>query len=300
MPSYPVELSAGNIHWCEVKKLRLLLWKIFRRFPDKVIEAPYHFSFVVLKLFFKIAIPGSTVGYRNSLRFSCIEPFFSDLDITLICEEQFRTKALNNYRKAQKIIPLLGELNLYSRNNFESARADCNSFERDRDPLLGLNSLAPATASKAEKFVFAFRMLDADWDTLRDRPLTRQRKWACHFNCLGYLPLKYYDHDSVLRFMLCEIQAQDEVARVIKFRNRLAVDKTILLSADRVHPIIQTLFFNHLCYLVPSANLSLLQKEIISAQARWEFWAMEVSRRSGDDKQIEHHLANVAKFLKYF
>lgn len=283
----------------KMKKLRLLLWKISRSLPEALIEAPYRFSFSLLSFYFKTTVPNCKIGYRNSLRYACIEPFFSDLDITIICDEQHRTKVLNRYEIAKKLNPLLGELNFYSHSGLKAAEANCNPFERDRDPLLNLDgSVARVSGSKAEKFVFAFRMLDGDWNTLRDRPSTRQKKWNCHFTALGYPLMKYYDHDSVLKFLLGEINAQDEMARVIRFRNRLSVDKEITQFDDLNHPVIQTLFFNHLCYLKPSPHLLPEHKEIIAAQACWEFWAMEVIRGTRDDKPIQHQLGIVTTFLQ--
>ena len=272
-----------------MKNIRLLLWSVFRNLPNAVNEAPYHLSFWLLRLFLN-----RKIGYRNSLRYSCIEPFFSDLDITLVCEERFRSQALRKYQMAKKFLPLLGELNLYSIENFEVARANCNPFERDRDPLL--QATFPALRSKAEKFVFAFRMLDADWDTLQSRPATRQRKWNCHFTCLGYPLMSYYDHDSVLKFLLSEIEAEHELSRVLHFKKRFAVNKATHTFGDHTHPVLQTVFFNHLCYTEPSADLSPLQMEVIAAQGRWEFWAAEITRAPHEDKQP--HLGNVTKFLK--
>jgi hypothetical protein len=265
--------------------------------PYRIIEAPYLAAFYFLNLVYKISITGCKVGYRNSVAFSCVEPFFSDLDITVICTDKQRSKAKKLFQALKRLIPWLGELNLYSAENLQEAVKVCNTYEMRRDPLLAKKFSSAQDAGKAEKFVFAFRMLNADWNTLNGRPATRQKKWSFHFGELGYAEMKEYSHRDVLSFLLKEIGAEDHLEKILEFKEILSSTNRTPHFTEVSNPVIQALYFNNVCYVPPSPSLTQLQKEIILAQAKWEIWAMEVTRDAKPQIQVVHHINNIHKFL---
>jgi hypothetical protein len=128
---------------------------------------------------------GTEVWARNSYRLGNWIPFQSDVDLSLWMPHEPDTQAIQNIRSThaavKKLLPVLGEMNLYVADDRKWTELLINRFELDRDPQLSEKILAHgAVGARFEAAAFLLRMLESDIARVLHRPQGRQAKWAVH------------------------------------------------------------------------------------------------------------------------
>jgi hypothetical protein len=267
--------------------MRYWLWRISRWLPRSLQVAPYRLSYGVLRWAFRDS--GLTLSARNSYVSGRLEPFMSDLDLTVIAPKERRQDVLRRISAWRRVLRLLGELNLYSSESLPEALKLMNPVERSRDPLL-----APAEKpTLAQQLVFISRMLEADWQGLGRRTEARQRKWRGHFEDLGWRVPPIVTRELVLdRIASCLDRPREAVEVVSRFLER---SSPIHDFPENRHPVLQALLFHRVCFLAPAESLTPLEWEIISEQTRWEKWAL-YAVPSSDSEQVARHVENMDRF----
>ncbi len=159
--------------------LRIYINKITPYFVGKII---YKSAYELLRLLF--ISRKHSIWCRNSYKQNYWKFLLSDIDITIyahkkISNKQLRTLA-NRYFIIKKFIPILGELNLYSKDTLSFFWPIANPYEISRDP--SLKKISPDLFKDTEhKIVFLLRMLESDYLNLVLNFKHRKDKWQKHF-----------------------------------------------------------------------------------------------------------------------
>ena len=280
--------------------MRLELWKAARFLPQTIQELPYRICYFLLSYAFSNRMTKVTVGFRNSLALSRIEPFLSDLDVTLICDLSERQAAIRLFLRVKSLLPVIGELNIYARESLPRVASQMNHCERARDPLIQQfrsELKLQADHIQAEQTVFLARMLEADWYGLLERPQTRRQKWHGHFKDLGITVPRLIDRDSILSALLVRAGFAISAEIVTSFVDYCQSKESLHLFPHVGHPAIQTLFFHRVCFTVPHTDLRERDWLVIDAQKKWEAWALH-SVPNLDFESLKLHKMNMNQFTK--
>lgn len=157
--------------------------KILQILPNKVGSIPYHLTYMIVK----VIVGGNSykIWSRNSYKFKKLEPGISDIDFTLLVENKEEVPAIvSKKRSLQKLIPIIGEMNIYDKKDLYFISKVINHFEKLRDPNLA-NLLPHSNESQIDKLIFLTRMLESDIQNLNERPKQRLNKWNYHFKHLA-------------------------------------------------------------------------------------------------------------------
>lgn len=176
-----------------------------KNFARKIIaifgRAPYTLMANAMGVLVKAIGVKADIWPRNSYALRTLEPGYSDLDFTLYLKNNNNTKGLKNfthlYQKLNKIIPLLGEINIYTPSTIEFIAQKHNGLELARDPKLCQIADVKKNISAAEASVFLFRMMELDIHNLKERPERRVKKWKAHIEAVDQLMTEYKLTDFV-------------------------------------------------------------------------------------------------------
>ena len=149
-------------------------------------QTPYLLIYKFIKLVGASLLPTATISARNSFALGYLEPGWSDIDLSLRLPEKFSQNNfeifLKTYHRVQKILPLLGELNVYSPQRLEFILKYHNPFELSRNPDLTVELKFNRTANKAHGAVFLLRQCEKDMKNLSTSPMSRTKKWQYHWD----------------------------------------------------------------------------------------------------------------------
>lgn len=168
-----------------MKVLSFFLKNILALIPFRIARIPYaltyHFAL------WGIGISRSSLWPRNSYYFERIVMFVSDLDLTLLLNKgsSLNTQTKRKIMRTQKLLPLLGELNIVHEEMIPKYASLLPILELKRDPiLLRTLQLSLREAEEGEKFFFLWRMLWSDRKNLRVHLQMRKKKWTFHLESL--------------------------------------------------------------------------------------------------------------------
>ncbi len=155
--------------------------------PRGVALFPYIMGLFFVRLLFKLLFgPTTKIWDRNSVRARTFVFGVSDLDITVFSDRElpapFLCKALT---LSKRVLPFLGEANVYCAVGLKALVTRMNTFELRRDPVFEALTKAARSEDRIEKLVFLQRMFFSDALTLGDGPLLRQKKWRHHLELTG-------------------------------------------------------------------------------------------------------------------
>jgi hypothetical protein len=166
------------------RKKILLFFYLLNYLPYVVRSLPYYLCFYIVKLRF-IDLP-MKVWFRNSLYFKNIIFLISDIDLTFyfkIRPSKLQLKKIKKrYEILKKFLPILGEINIYYKEDVVRFFDLANKYEIDRDPkLIERLDLKIKGRGDAEKIAFITRMFESDVKNIRDFFKLRRKKWNFHF-----------------------------------------------------------------------------------------------------------------------
>jgi len=145
-------------------------------------EAPYQMSFAFCKILAAIFIPKAELKARNSFALGYLQPGFSDLDLSLFLPVKFSKFGLRLFLQAhsfaRRLLPLFGEMNVYSADSIALLSRLHNPFELKRNPALAHTGRQVQTAHAA---AFVLRQLKSDYHNLKKNPEYRMKKWLYHW-----------------------------------------------------------------------------------------------------------------------
>lgn len=129
---------------------------------------------------------------RNSYRHKRIVPGISDIDFTILYSAQIEPSRLHQflafYQKLKKIIPILGEINVYQKEMLYLTERWINPYELRRDP--GLQTFLTAYPENSfNLFTYLLRMLESDAKYLKLNLKSRLKKWNFHLEETNQNPL---------------------------------------------------------------------------------------------------------------
>ena len=128
---------------------------------------------------------------RNSFYFNIINPGISDIDFTFFSTTK---KGIDDYNKKicklgslKSLFPIIGEVNIYQKEDLILYKACGNYFELKRDPNLFyyINRDWDNNRIKQDALVFILRALWSDYLYLREFPYNRLHKWNFIFSSIN-------------------------------------------------------------------------------------------------------------------
>jgi hypothetical protein len=270
--------------------------------PRQVALIPYQTGLLLLKLIFQFGL-GIHVWNRNSTRNGSFIFGISDLDITLVYDGRVSVEFIHSALKTlKKIVPFLGEVNLYQANHLSVILSKMNSFELMRDPELISKYKQHKRPSLGERFVFIQRMLFSDAHSLNADPLYRQLKWQNHLKLINFEfkgeLIDFYSMITVLKELsqntprLCEsIQNWSEKV----FENNFDVYRTNLGEGFGIFAPHCKLWFQSFEDVSYLKSLTKIELEIFLAQIDWEICGIYSQKYHLPRSQFQYHLEMLLK-----
>jgi hypothetical protein len=120
---------------------------------------------------------------RHSLYFNNINPGISDIDLTLIVSDDdfYPEKLIEIHqfmKKIKKILPVIGEANIYTNGLIDEYSMYFNYFELSRDPILKKRCRKKENRNfQTEGLVFFLRGLYSDIEKIKEFNKLRLKKW---------------------------------------------------------------------------------------------------------------------------
>jgi len=156
--------------------------------PKKLGYLPYNIALSLLSALSALPIWKSRfqIWPRNSFALGTLVPLVSDLDLTVWFEETpLRSNILQlrrNLNAFKLLFPMLGEVNLYVKEEVISFINCANFYELNRDPSLYARFSNQGSRDHfGDASVLLFRCLESDISNLYHHPQLRQNKWHDHF-----------------------------------------------------------------------------------------------------------------------
>lgn len=155
---------------------------IFGKFPYKIIH------WLILRVFYDEKL-GIRVWSRNSFELNYLEPGFSDLDLTVFCDNSENKdaayKTLKRIENLKRFIPLIGEVNFYLASEIHKYEKHFNFFELARDPQLVAKLSITSKNILIEAIVFILKQLEGDIEMLHKCQEKRIKKWTFIYNLIN-------------------------------------------------------------------------------------------------------------------
>ncbi|MCK5073158.1 MAG: hypothetical protein KAQ98_06995 [Bacteriovoracaceae bacterium] len=258
--------------------------------PYWIQTIPYHIGLIAVKIFYwRFPV---NIWSRNSLRLKNIVCALSDLDLTFYFHGDFNPfKVVKRYSKLKKIIPFLGEINLYSYTDATDFIPFINRYEFLRDPhLLNLHSTKLRQKDIYQKIVFLCKNLEADQNNLRTIPDYRIKKWNHHLSLLNIKFPHPLSFDNLIEVLITELNSI-EIDAGNFIRNLFSVDSRIHKNLEVPYGKIENKRNFILIYpfrwigisychenlkhdLKSIGRLSTHESELLQEQIRWEIWGL--------------------------
>jgi len=270
--------------------------------PRALALIPYQSALLLLKLIFEFGL-GVRVWNRNSTRSGGFIFGISDLDITLVHDGRVSIDFIRFVLTTlKKIIPFLGEANLYQADHLAKILPRMNCFELMRDPELQSRFLVKKDFNLGEKFVFIQRMLFSDAYSLKEHPLYRQLKWRNHFKLINYdFKGGVIDFQIVVNILKELSQNTPRICRSIDnwcenvFKDDLDIYRTDLGEGFGIFAPHCKLWFNSSEDVSYLKTLTKIELEIFLAQIDWEVCGIYSQKFNLSKEQYRQHLEMLLK-----
>ncbi|MFP5490941.1 MAG: hypothetical protein ACLGG0_05535 [Bacteriovoracia bacterium] len=275
--------------------------------PEQLALLPYHVAhFLVITIAKKLNI---ICWSRNSYHHKRIVPGISDLDFTVLHTNALGLSQLNLflsfYHFAKKIIPILGEINIYRHEMIDLTAKWLNPFELRRDPKLKSHLVAnPEDAFN--RFTYLLRMLESDAKNLKLRASSRQKKWNFHLSEAGLASQEQLNPQELIRIISTLNPTSLAEEDVILFLHRYIQDGTQLtyshLRTNRVIKVFMVLYphrwlvhangLNDVDICLGANSFDEGEVELILNQLQWELVGIQTQFSTKVD------LANTLSYLR--
>jgi hypothetical protein len=267
---------------------------------------PYHLGFFISKKIFLNTFKHSKLWVRNSVQRKTLVFGLSDLDLTLLTDSPIdRNHFFRTNKKVKMLVPFLGEINFYQKNQFDFIAKTINSFELERDHHLQSFIVFSPQLEEAEKVVFLLRMLRSDKALLRGENHYRQNKWRDHFRMLHLsLPPGMITAEIIIKEISHFFSNQDQIFKTLG---------TWLSSAPWRDDLYHDYFGEHWKFLNPhlylwfeknddllAPHVSDFEKIILKRQIDWELFGLYTQRMWLDMKSVNLHVDRLEKCLLYY
>ena len=305
------ELSL-EIRDIQIKKY--LFFYLDKFLPRKIALIPYLVAYKVLKDE-TIKNPQNECWYRNSCFFGNFVFGLSDIDITIFVED-YNAKNIegikNSIKRVKKAYPFLGEVNLYSRNQYLLYLKSLNYFEGNRDPVLIEKVRLDESYNKnVEKIVFLLRAMFSDRRNLLTCPELRQKKWKFHFDELDIIEVSQITYEIIVEKIIVLLEV-DKLVQV-EIRNML----TFVFSENyNEEKIFNTKLSDYWKFLFPHKYLwfensndqdclkfkNTIFEKICLRQIDWEIWGImsQLPFINNIENGIEVHMNRFIKVAETF
>ena len=254
-----------------------------------------------------------TIWSRNSFYFNIINPGISDIDLTFFfahnTPEEYRRRSLDRLSSLRRMLPIIGEANVYRDDEVGLYRAAGNYFELKRDPELFARLKRPWTEERiaSDAIAFILRALWCDYPYLKRFPKHRRHKWNYIFRALNEelnLELKIEMPSPKIiteNLLLVAPWLRQDVSVLIKlFDNRK--DDRFALSYLRLYPHYWLGdYWNHAKFKEFLSSLASLSPEalgVVKSQIAWEIWGIYSQMYLLDKTGLHYHFLNLKKVLE--
>jgi len=224
---------------------------------------------------------GVELWYRNSLYFDNLSSYRSDIDLTLLAENDTQlVVAIERLRILKTLIPIIGESNCYLQTDLNKLAPIANSFEISRDPILFSRLNTQLSKSNEEKIVFISRMLLANKHSyLKDQ--FNSNKWSWYFTHIGETEPKNFK--DILDFL--DKNNFDELE-----------SDSCLNPVPFIADALERRAFPE--YLKEVSKLSSKAKMLLLYNLKWELFGVSSQKHSTNSKiQINNHFRNIEQVL---
>ena len=166
--------------------MQKLIIKFLGFLPPPIARLPYDLGYLQILCLAKVL--NLSCWARNSYFFHNIIPGLSDIDFTIMVKpgmpERRVQKFIEFYSYVKRIMPFLGEINIYDTSDLEELSFWINRYEANRDPKLS-SFLTLPSPRVGDRFIYLLRLLESDANNLIKNPSMRQKKWLRHFQEVG-------------------------------------------------------------------------------------------------------------------
>lgn len=270
--------------------------------PRGLALLPYQFALLLLKLIFEFGL-GVLVWNRNSTKNGTAIFGVSDLDITIIHNGNISLEFLQRTLVLlKKIIPFLGEANIYQTSHLPFLLPMMNTFELKRDPDLYVKFNGTKNPTNAEKFVFIQRMLFSDAFSLKMEPELRQLKWKNHFKLIRFdFDKDFVDFDDVINVL---VNLSNNNSKIKDSLNRWSLNfseknfdvyRADLGDGFGVMAPHYKLWFSSPNDVVVLSQLEGIEREIFLSQIDWEICGVYAQKFHLPKDQVRFHLEMLLK-----
>ncbi len=246
----------------------------------------------------------SKIWTRNSYATGHLIYGLSDIDFTLILFDQDNScdegPYLRRYEKYKRLLPFLGEINIYKQSQLGLLSSLMNRYELERDPILKASSLLapPVVLSEdAEKFTYLFRMFLSDRENLERMPSARVAKWKRHLNA-GGIVIDDLDPEHLYQNLLQIIISlsgagfqeafEDYLALPLAINNRLLTSKLIIYAPQLWHSCFRGI--DNLPEITDQiSEASFSEQCYFFSQLKWELFGLVTQLPMIEDKFFQYH-----------
>lgn len=242
------------------------------------------------------------VWFRNSTEMGYSQFPWSDLDLTVWSNSENNphlSRFFKNYRLLKKVIPILGEVNVYTPQRWNLVKELVNPHELDRDPRLAAKYQFRPNPSTSESLVFLLRMYLAD-HRLSVAPSLRSKKWTYHSKQVSSPLPSPMNQKTLLKWIvslapptLNQTLLFDEVSIYLN-KNFYRLSPKVSYPVLKEMRYVPTLFFHQTSFMELWPNpLEGWQADIIFSQARWEITGFMTQKDQFDGELFHEHLTNL-------
>ena len=267
---------------------------------------PYQIGFFLCKRYFEKNFQNSHLWVRNSVSRKTLVFGLSDLDLTLLTDYKFDQKQFNFLcKKVKKLVPFMGEVNVYQKDHLDFVAKTINTFELERDIVLKKHIQIQTQLANVDKVVFLLRMLRSDKDLLKGEHHHRQNKWRDHLQMLNLpLPQGLIDSNYIIRQISQFFPNQEMVFKTLGTWLANAPWRDDLYHDHFGEP---WKFLNPHLYLwfekdeLISTNVpNDFEKKVLERQIDWELFGLYTQRSWLDQESIKHHINRLQKSLEFY
>ncbi len=275
--------------------------------PRCIAILPYVTGLLILRVLLKLLLgPGTKVWDRNSVRARTFVFGVSDLDVTVLSDQELPTSTLlRTLGTAKRVLPFLGEANVYLLKDLAELVPRMNSFELRRDPVLESLTQSAAPVDRIEKLIFLQRMFFSDAFTLQGEPWLRQKKWRHHLELTGLnTPAEQITTETIIQVLGGLLPSRPELPESLgRWLEEARKPEFDVYHADlgggfRILAPHLYLWFHHDREAEDRKLLEGLtpdERSLIERQIAWEVWGLYCQRPWGQAQQMLEHLSRLTK-----
>lgn len=294
--------------------------------PQFITRIPYLFFYYFAKIFLKKE--HTKLWCRNSFYLNYFVPGLSDIDLTLYLFKDFSVNKLHfilkKYHFLQKIIPIIGEINIIQQKNINDFVPCANFYDLMKDPLLKEASCLTKEESLLtfeEKFVYLLKMYQSDQHNLKKIFYLRHKKWnfvlqqiglgPCYLDTNGISSLKdliislqknFFNYSTQLNIQIFlqdisgEISYEKRLRELFK-KNIYTKEFILCFPFIWMGEAIKNQSFE--IYLKEIKQYSFQEQTILSYHMNWEIWGLYTQYlQIKNKKEVIIHLDHMVKLYR--